>query len=287
MNNSVEVYHRGKNRIILTEEVTGVAGLRMIGYSRNSMAVIPLKPHIHSDCMEFVAVIKGEQTYYADGAEFKLKGGDLFTSFINQVHGSGNNPQEVNEIVWFQIDMRYKNGFLGLNKQFGKALHTRLAAWRVPVYRMSNEEQRAIRGAFDAFDAETDESAFKGAVMLAGFIGNVLSGNATRPQKTADISRAISMIEERLNDYISLDELAEAAGLSLSRFKHKFAEHVGMTPREYINQQKIKLAAHMLKNMPELSVSDIAARLGFDSCSYFSAVFKKFTGMTPTTARGL
>jgi len=287
MENSVEVYYRGKNRIILTEDVTGVAGLRMIGYSRNSMAVIPLKPHIHSDCMEFVAVIKGAQTYYADGAEFNLKGGDLFTSFVNQVHGSGDSLQEVNEIVWFQIDMRYVDGFLGLSEQFGKSLHSRLAAWRVPVYRMSGEEQRTIRRIFEVFDAETDESTFGGTVMLAGFIGNVLSGNTTQPKKTADISRAISMIEQQLNDYISLDELAETAGLSLSRFKHKFAEHVGMTPREYINQQKIKLAAHMLKDMPELSVSDIAARLGFDSCSYFSAVFKKFTGMTPSTARGL
>lgn len=55
---------------------------------------------------------------------------------------------------------------------------------------------------------------------------------------------------------------------------------MGISPRNFINQQKIDLSKTML--LDGHTVTDVAMALGFSSSSYFAYAFKKFTTFTPT-----
>lgn len=99
---------------------------------------------------------------------------------------------------------------------------------------------------------------------------------------TADIAH---MIEEKLS--LSLCEEATVAGvakemnLSRSQCSKLFSKVYGLSPRQYVSQQKLKLAKELLVTT-HLPMTDIAEKLGFQSASHFSRQFRRWTGQSPS-----
>jgi len=89
---------------------------------------------------------------------------------------------------------------------------------------------------------------------------------------------------KNLSRRISIDQLAEIAGLSRAHFSREFARHVGMPPAEYIHELRMRKALTMLQN-EQMTVKEIAFACGFDDCSYFCKVFRAFYGKTPAMFR--
>jgi AraC family transcriptional regulator of arabinose operon len=81
-----------------------------------------------------------------------------------------------------------------------------------------------------------------------------------------------------------LDYYAQLCNVSRSWFVHLFTEAVRVTPREYITAKRIE-QAKLLLNTSSNSVETIAYSVGYSDALYFSRVFKKHTGMSPTTFR--
>lgn len=77
-----------------------------------------------------------------------------------------------------------------------------------------------------------------------------------------------------------MEELAQVALLSVSRFKQKFKDQMGTSPRNFINYNKIEAAKHKLQENG--NVTQTAMELGFSSSNYFSSVFRRFTSTSPT-----
>lgn len=86
--------------------------------------------------------------------------------------------------------------------------------------------------------------------------------------------------EEKLN----LEILAEKAGYTSFHLSRKFRQEMGCSIIEYIHRSKLERAKYMLTHS-DSSVDDISAELGFNTRSYFTAVFKEHTNMTPTEYR--
>ncbi|MDR0671739.1 MAG: AraC family transcriptional regulator [Oscillospiraceae bacterium] len=107
-------------------------------------------------------------------------------------------------------------------------------------------------------------------------------GNVAREREhlSRDIASATAFIEQSIGESISMRELAQAAHLSESRFKQKFKEQIGATPREYVNRMKVEISKDRL--LAAGSVTEVAFELGFTSSNYFSVIFKRFTGLSPS-----
>ena len=84
-----------------------------------------------------------------------------------------------------------------------------------------------------------------------------------------------------LSKSVSLQDLSEELGISVNTAMHIFRNNVGMGIIAYFNKLKIDKAM-LLIDEGEFSFRTISERLGFESPEYFSRVFKKQTGMTPT-----
>ncbi len=79
---------------------------------------------------------------------------------------------------------------------------------------------------------------------------------------------------------VDMTRLAAKLGLSYSRFRDLFKQQTGVAPHQYQLDIRLNLARHWLIDS-DLSVTEIAERLGFSSVHYFSRIFKKKTGCPP------
>lgn len=91
-------------------------------------------------------------------------------------------------------------------------------------------------------------------------------------------------IHAHLDQSIKLADLAEVAGMSQFHFSRMFKQAMGMTPHQYLLQQRIEQAKQLLKGT-KLAIAEIALQCGFNSQSHLSKHFRDATGMTPSAYR--
>ena len=108
-----------------------------------------------------------------------------------------------------------------------------------------------------------------------------LSLKSIKTDEVAPPYRAVYYIKQHLTEKISVPMLASLEGLSESRFYTVFKEKIGCSPVEYINTLRIERACNLLSSTP-MSVGEIGVNCGFDDNFYFSKIFKKKMGVSPT-----
>jgi AraC-like DNA-binding protein len=96
--------------------------------------------------------------------------------------------------------------------------------------------------------------------------------------------RICEYISSNLDQNISLEGLAEMAGLSTHHFARAFKQTVGMPPHCYVLQRRIEHAQQMLRNT-DLPMSEIALSAGFSDQSHLARHFRRITGMSPSVVR--
>jgi len=269
-----------EHRKIITPEESGLASLPCFGICSHQQAQKPLESHIHPGCMEIVMMIRGFQVYEVGGETFSLSGSDVFVTFPDELHSSASQPESVSEIIWMQVDLSPGRPLFSLDAKKSSLLREALLS----LPRLSEGRDSLFRMMKDAFFllADGDEFArFRGETLLVCALQQltVLASHSSGRRPDV-ITGAIQYIHDHIAENISLDEAARACGLSLSRFKTCFKEVTGSTPREYINQVKVRRAQRLLAE--GMNVTDAAMAMGFNTPNYFSVVFRKFTGMSPT-----
>ncbi|MEZ4510021.1 MAG: AraC family transcriptional regulator [Eubacteriales bacterium] len=100
------------------------------------------------------------------------------------------------------------------------------------------------------------------------------------------MKKAIAFIDESYPDEsISLDTVAQQrVNISPNYFSAMFSQEIGQTFVEYLTGKRISEAKRMLRQT-EMRSSEIAYAVGFRDSHYFSFVFKKVTGSTPSEYR--
>ena len=98
------------------------------------------------------------------------------------------------------------------------------------------------------------------------------------------LAQAVRFIRQHSQEVISVEDIARAAGISRSLLERKFRDAFGRSPWEHVLQLRLRHAEQLL-SQTRLSITEIAERTGFGAPEYFSAIFRKLTGMTPRAAR--
>ncbi len=83
---------------------------------------------------------------------------------------------------------------------------------------------------------------------------------------------------------IKLADLASLLNMSPFHFGRMFKQSMGITPHQYVIQQRVERAKKLLKNS-DRAIIDIALECGFNSHSNLSKQFRKVMGITPKTFR--
>ncbi len=100
----------------------------------------------------------------------------------------------------------------------------------------------------------------------------------------SDIWKAMSYIGEYFYEDISVSKLAKSIHMSEKHFIHSFKQTVGISPKQFIIQCRMRRASDMLINT-DTSVSDIASELGYNDIYCFSRAFKNYFEVSPAMYR--
>ena len=100
------------------------------------------------------------------------------------------------------------------------------------------------------------------------------------------LRRSLSFIEENLKRDLSLADIAQAAGLSVSHLKKTFRQATGVPVHRYVIQRRVE-RARMLLSQGKLSISEVAQESGFSHQSHLAKHMRRILGYLPKNARQL
>ncbi len=100
-----------------------------------------------------------------------------------------------------------------------------------------------------------------------------------RSKSAKEYHRFITEMTERVSENCTLEQLSEITNISISNIKVLFRRYAGISPKTYYDNLRITEAIRLLKN--GCSATETAEQMNFSSPNYFSAFFKKKTGMPP------
>lgn len=100
-------------------------------------------------------------------------------------------------------------------------------------------------------------------------------------ENTNRIAYVAKFIQQNLATDLSVDTLADKAYMSESHFFRTFKQTLGLTPSEFINNERVAWAQSLIKTTSK-PLSEISEIVGYNSVSYFNRIFKRITGYTPS-----
>ena len=110
-------------------------------------------------------------------------------------------------------------------------------------------------------------------------IDNLLENlKQTSEEKQHIIRKAERLLVE--HDELSVQEIADICGISVSGLRNQFVKFLGISPQQYRIHARIERSKFLLE-ATDLSLSDIAEQLGFYDVAYFCKLFKKYVGCSP------
>lgn len=235
---------------------------------------------------ELILISSGSFQLYLDGKTFPMRGGDCAWIGSGVIHG-GIPTDCIYECVVFDL---------------GTLLHdTPICKKSVTSFLSDENEYTGV------FPGGSVQASLAGQLMAAmrreqkGYewitiglmwqlMGSLIGREKPSPALSKDRSKIIRMknvlafIRDHYENAITLAELAALAGMSPKYFCRAFSQMTGKTPIEYLNYYRVEQAGEQLL-LTDCSVTDIALGCGFNDMSYFSKIFSRYKGMSPTVYR--
>lgn len=237
----------------------------------------PLMPHAQEEVEMMFFYHTSGGVYQCAGTEYSVSSNDLIIVNPHEIHSCSNWGDPC--IATCLIVNTKKLLLPSLS-----SLHFRNRVSYDPVVRRIFND---IRTTMFSDKSDTVKDCIFISLIYELFGRLVQSGNSYLPQKTKvkpEFYHVLAHISTHIGTKLRLQELADIAHLSTDRFSHLFKEITGMSPVEYIINERINKACELLTNT-SLSTTKIASECGFCTSSYFTQKFAQYMKVTPTEYR--
>lgn len=236
--------------------------------------------HIHEFC-ELVIVWRGNGLHVMNDRPWLITCGDLFYISPEDCH----SYESVNQLVLDNVIYCPERFHLGLD--WSQFLPQEKKAWRLTTRGMALArnviQQLAQESAkSDRLSRQLTEALFLQLVLILQrhrYAADV----AWQLPEGEQLDLLMSAIQGQLAHF-DLSDFCLQHQLSERALKQLFRQQTGMTPGQYLRQLRICKAKFLLRSTPSL-IGDVAALCGFEDSNYFSVVFTRETGMTPSAFR--
>lgn len=157
--------------------------------------------------------------------------------------------------------------------------------------RISSEKSEAvasmIRELCSVFYLETERYQLHQKTLLYRMLDELMVVSSYRKTNTEPMEKILAHIRDYYTEDIQVSDLITMSGTSKRIFHKTFLACTGMTPNQYIRKLRIEQSKQYLILYPDRPVSQIGGECGYYDASYFSKVFRAYTGYTPTDYREL
>ncbi len=199
----------------------------------------------------------------------------------------------------YQIDGPFDVAVIGLPKKVFDTAHDALGAG--PTLDLEYLHGDALRDTLLQqlvlrMFRETREDSAKGALFvdhavytiaatLLGLAGRLKAQHrAASPMSDAQLAQVRALIEDRIDQKITLDDMAALIGWDVYRFSRAFRNTVGQTPHQYVLSRRLDLARAQLATTSH-TLAEVAYSVGFSSQQHMTNLFSKRVGVTPARYR--
>jgi AraC family transcriptional regulator len=100
----------------------------------------------------------------------------------------------------------------------------------------------------------------------------------------ARLRRVTELVHAKIEEDLTLHEMAQCAGLSTAHFSEMFRKSTGESPRQFLLRHRVDRAKEML-GAGEMRILDVAVACGFKTQQHFARVFRRICGASPTEYR--
>ena len=247
-----------------------------------------LGTHIHEVGAEITYVMKGFAEWQLDGGQtLEQSGGNLAIVPRNVRHLGGEEVITPCWLFWYVVDLcdceaaRRNTPFTAPEMEQIFAVLSINSGRVVPAVAGLDKHFARLLELFRRGAGNNWYAAALRLVLCQIVLDTVRSLEKTEPAADDFLAvRAREYMKTNITENISVDDIAAACGLSESQFARRFKRAAGITPADSLQRMRIEEACRFLRET-EISITEIAFRLGFSSSQYFSTVFKRYTGMSP------
>lgn len=267
------------------------------GTSRKNSPYSIRDQHIHS-VFHLLMFSEGEYHYLHKGKRIKFKPGTFTITSPDEIHKFGPfRCSQLNSYYYVTFVLQEIKSGLELDIDFRKFMEIfsgeKISDITLPV--QFNKRQMSIFQNLttiltEQLNSTTKFNYFSAARTMIDIINFILN-ECCRSSESIDekfddfqIKKAKNFIEKNFSQQMSIDELSSIAALEPSYFIRKFKNTYQITPINYQMELKINAAKTLLKTT-DLRINYIAERIGVNDIYYFSKLFKKITGSTPSEFR--
>jgi len=223
-------------------------------------------------CIEYI--LSGCGHVEIGDRQFSPKAGDTYCLPQGKDHHYYSDRKAPWKKIWINLSGSYVEELL---RQFDLT-HT----YYFPALDTSDLLQKFQYYAEHPNGAHTTEKCVALLTQLLHRMSLALSASE-QPARTP-VQAMLDYIEQHETDAIRLEQLAAVAGKSSSQAERLFRTAIGMPPYRYVLNRKLTLACQLLTETG-MSVRDIAAYLSFEDEFYFSGLFRRKIGVSPTHYR--
>ena len=192
--------------------------------------------------------------------------------YLPHSYGSPNGAH----VLWFHFD-----GVLA--KDYYNEFYSRNGNVILPSN--PHEFREMFVGLLSNFTNQKEIDEISLSLSITSILTGLFAGSVDNYSITSNsIRHALSYISEHFTEDVSLNELADIAGLSPYYFSRAFKKETGVSPHQYVINTRISFAKYYLSSSQK-SISEIAHDSGFKDESAFCFTFKKREGVTPKEYR--
>lgn len=251
--------------------------------------------------IEFTYLEKGKTAFEVDGRQWTLRKGHLTITRPWQFHRVGAPHIGACRLTWLILDVAVRRPnqiwqwpeWLVCSPDELQTLTRLLSHNEQPVWQADAEIERWFGKLATLLESEAEpaesESRLKLAIngLLLALLEMLARERIPLDDYLSTSERAVQMFLAALPQHAASDwtlaAMAGQCGLSRSQFSDYCRQLTGLTPMQYLTRCRVDLASRLLLDHPELSVTDVAYRCGFNSSQYFATVFRTATGLSPST----
>jgi AraC-like DNA-binding protein len=227
----------------------------------------------------FIYVVSGRGRFFVQGNTYDLYPNDMFVLFKEDLHSYYSDKENPWELLWFGI--------------IGESVKSLIESTRIqkamPV--LKRNENPLMKDAFQKIvsilaDQRSNRFfAIAEFMQILGYMSEYFSNNHLRMVQPEDrIMKTVKFIDLNYSYPIDTEIMAHQAGFARTYFCTLFKSIVGKSPIEYLTGIRLKHAEYLLK-YSAMTIQQISNSVGFEDSLYFSKLFRRYRGMSPTAFR--
>lgn len=248
--------------------------------------LVALKAHVskRSGLSSYLCffVEAGSGTLRYDGQEYELKAGDLVFIDCLRPYAHESSQEDLWTLQWCHF-----NG-IGMAEVYKKYCER----GGQPVFQSTKTERykALLKELYIVAEGQTYVRDMKINAVLSQLL-ILLMEDAWNPEevhviakKRLELRKIKQYLDEHYTEKITLDQLSTKFFINKQYLTKIFHETYGMTIVNYLNQKRITQAKHLLR-FTDMSMEEIAAKIGMSDANYFSRTFHKIEGVRPSEFR--